>query len=306
MKPELEFSLENVITVEFGVGCNDGSGEESFVVIPVDRSVQEVLRQMAITTWEIMSRHEDAPTKYEPSESYGSAQYVYFPLHEELAAGIRHLHEAVDLRIDATALSNPVGISSYFARMTDKENRRLTALRRAIQFKGILKSKNRLVRLVDDTLTIVTDTVFKLDNDFDLLVDAANVHILRPSCFEFVAKLQHVVQEAVPKNIAIMRTDMPFVNFDTIEKYARVHSRAARYLASIRSLGETKNIDKVALKKLCKKTGVEIKEVRGKIEVVDGHILGFLEVLDRRRYQVELVKGRPERFKADSRRKLDT
>jgi hypothetical protein len=33
--------------------------------------------------------------------------------------------------------------------------------------------------------------------------------------------------------------------------------------------------------------------------------MGLLEVLDRRRYEVELVKDSPERFKAASRRKID-
>jgi len=33
--------------------------------------------------------------------------------------------------------------------------------------------------------------------------------------------------------------------------------------------------------------------------------MGFLEVLDRRRYELELVKGLPERYKASSRRKIE-
>ncbi len=81
-------------------------------------------------------------------------------------------------------------------------------------------------------------------------------------------------------------------------------SRAARYLASIRSQKETKNIDKTALKKLCKSTGVDLRESNGRLAVDDAHILGFLEVLDRRRYELELVKGSPERFRAASRERL--
>ena len=44
---------------------------------------------------------------------------------------------------------------------------------------------------------------------------------------------------------------------------------------------------------------------KGKISVAAGHELGFLEVLDRRRYELELVKGQPERFRAASRTKLN-
>ncbi len=147
--------------------------------------------------------------------------------------------------------------------------------------------------------------MFKLDADFDLLIDSTNVHILRPSGFEFVGKLQEAVLAAAPENVKALQRDLKFVDFDRIEAYATTHPRAARYLASIRAQKETTNIDKTALKKLCKGTGVKILEASGKITVLDGHVMGFLEVLDRRRYQLELVGGSPERFKAASRRKLD-
>jgi hypothetical protein len=158
--------------------------------------------------------------------------------------------------------------------------------------------------MLDDSLRIIQDTVFKLDNDFDLLVDSDNVHILRPSGFEFVGQLEQAILDAVPENIKAIRKDLAFVEFAGIEEYASRHARAALYLASIRGQEETKSIDKAALKSLCKRTGVEVNESKGKVTVSAGHVMGFLELLDRRRYELELVKGQPERFKAGSRRKL--
>ena len=49
-------------------------------------------------------------------------------------------------------------------------------------------------------------------------------------------------------------TGRQFVEFAGIEEYASRHPRAARYLASIRGQGETKSIDKAALKSLCRRT----------------------------------------------------
>ncbi|MFQ5472724.1 MAG: DUF4868 domain-containing protein, partial [Dehalococcoidia bacterium] len=111
--------------------------------------------------------------------------------------------------------------------------------------------------------------------------------------------------DTVPQNMKAIRKDLPFVDFDGIEDYAGKRPRAARYLASIRAQEETKNIDKAALKRLCKRTGVEVKESNGKVIVPDGHEMGFLEVLDRRRYEVDLVKEEPERYRAASRRKIN-
>jgi hypothetical protein len=301
---KLEFDVASVTITEFGVGRDDGDGQ-TFVAVPVDAGVQAALGEMVQATWDALRNVNGGPAKYEPSEKHGSTEYLYLPLTDDMASSVREVHEASSLDIDTTALSNPADIFCYFARFTDKKTRRLTAMRRATQFKGVLKSRNRLVRMIDNTLKIIEDTVFKLDSDFDFLVDSANVYILRPSGFEFVGKLQQAVLNAVPENITAIRNDLPFVEFDGIEKYAAKHPRAARYLASIKGQAETKNIDKAALKKLCKSTGVEVSEAKGKIVVSAGHEMGFLEVLDRRRYELELVKGQPERFKAGSRTKLN-
>jgi hypothetical protein len=56
---------------------------------------------------------------------------------------------------------------------------------------------------------------------------------------------------------------------------------------------------------LCKETGVEVAEAKGKVTVAAGHEMAFLDVLDRRRYEVNLVKEKPERYRAASRKKLD-
>lgn len=300
---KLEFDLADVTVTEFGVGRDDGDGQ-SFVAVPVGADVQAALREIVRATWDALHKQADGPAKYEPSEKHGSTEYLFLPLGDDLAASIRELHESTNLTIDASALSEPQDVFCYFARLTDRKGQHLTALRRASQFKGILKSKNRLVRMLDDTLMIIEDRVFKLDNDFDLLADAKNVHILRPSGFEFAGKLQQAILDAVPQNIKALRKELSFVEFDVIEAYAATHPRAARHLASIRAQEETKNVDKGNLKGYCKRVGVVVKEASGKLVVEAGHEMGFLEVLDRRLYEVELVPGTQERYRASSRRKL--
>jgi hypothetical protein len=298
----LGFDLNAVKTTEFGVG-RDNAGNRSFTAVPVDDQVQVALGEMARATWEAMQRDESGPTKYEPSEKHGSTEYLYLPLNHDLTLAMQDLHNAKNLSLDGNALKETASIFCYFARFTDKNGKRLTALRRATQFKGVLKT--RLIRFVTDTLKLVEDDVFKLDNDFDLLVDEKHVHILRPSGFEFAGQLQQAILDAVPANIKEIRKDLAFVDFSVIESFAAKHPRAARCLASIRSQGETKNIDKSALKKHCKNTGVEVSVSNGKITVASGHEMGFLEVLDRRRYEQNLVKGQAERFKATSRKKIN-
>ncbi|MFN6145529.1 MAG: Kiwa anti-phage protein KwaB-like domain-containing protein [Planctomycetota bacterium] len=298
----LDFDIDSVKLIEFGVGTENGGGQ-TFYAVPVDASVQAALRKMTQATWKAMQKEEGGPTRYEPSEKHGSIEYLFLPLADDWASSMRALHTASNLSIDASILDEPADVFCYFARLTDKKGRRLTALRRAMQFKGVLKSP--LLRLFSDTLTLIEDRVFKLDSDFDLLVDSTNVLILHPSAFEFAGKLQGAILDAVPENAQAIQKEITFVEFSSIQEYAVTHPRAARYLASIRGQEEMKNIDKGALKKLCKSTGVEITESKGIIGVPAGQEMGFLEVLDRRRYELELVKGKRERFRAASRKKID-
>lgn len=297
----LRFDLDNVRTTEFGVGRDDGD-DRAFSHVVVDADVQAALREMAQATWQALETNDDGPSPYQPSEKHGSVEYLTLPINDDNAASLRVLHQANNLPIDAAALDEPETMFCYFARFTDAQGRVLTAVRRATQFKGVLK--NRLIRLVTDALQIIEDKVFKLDSHFDLLIDDNTIHILRPSGFEFVGQLQAAILAAVPQNVQAISTDLSFVEFGPIEEYATRHPRAARYLASIRTQDEFRNIDQDALKRLCESTNVEIRESEGQIVIEDGHVMGFLEVLDRRRYEIGLVRNSPERYRASSRQKL--
>ena len=148
------------------------------------------------------------------------------------------------------------------------------------------------------------DNVFKLDSDFDLLLDSAYTHIWRPSAFEFLGGLKQAILNAVPDNIGVIAADLPFIELSGIEEYAKSRPRAARYLASIRSQS-LQGIDRDALVALCNRTDVSVRDMNGKIEVNTGDEMGFLEILDRRRYRIELGPGQPERFRASSRVRID-
>jgi len=298
----LEFDLSNVVLTEFGVGLDDGNGQ-SYVAVPVDTGVQAALREMVQATWDAIENEGGEPARYEASEKHAAMEYLYLPIDDDLASAFRQLHTAANLPVNSHALDDPTAVFCYFARLTDEKGRHLTALRRATYFKGVLRS--RLIRLFTDALKLIEDQVFKLDSDFDLLIDAKYVHILRPSGFEFAGKLQQAILDAVPENIEAIRNDLAFVDFKRIEAYACKHTRAARYLASIRAQEETKNIDKDKLKSYCERVKVDVKEENGMLVVQAGHEMGFLEVLDRRLYDVDLIPQKPERYRAVSRSKIN-
>lgn len=300
----IQFDFSKIRHCEFGIGRDLTGGAQEFVVVPADADVQTALLEMAERTQADMFRADANPPRYEPGEKHGSTEHLMLPLGDPLAASMQALHAAVNLPIDSKALGDLAPMFCYFARFRDKKGRRLTAVRRATHFKGVVSSNSFLVKLYRDELVLEQDKIFKLDTDFDFLISDLQVHIWRPSGFESTGNLQKAILAAVPQNVAVLRQQLAIVQWNTLESYAKAHPKAARYLASIREFGNLAQITKKALADACKSTNVAVSVRAGVLHVPAGHELGFLEVLDRRRYEVELIPGKPEKFRAPSRKRL--
>jgi hypothetical protein len=293
----LAFDLTTINVIEFGVGRETDSGVE-FVMIPTDEDIKTALEDMASQTVEALSKHEEVA--FAPAEKYDSQENVVTATNGEYAGILADLHRSQMLPILANALSEPENIVCYFARLSGGDGKRLTCVRRATQFKGILKS--RLIQVVTDALKIVEERTFKLDNDYDLLIDDENIHILRASGFVVLSGIEGVVMAAVPHNIARLQEHLPFVDFASISTFAATHSRAAKVLATICSEGEANDVSKERLIAACNECGAEVQIVVDQVRPQAGHELSFLYVLDRRLFRVQLVEGRIERYQAGSRR----
>jgi hypothetical protein len=257
---------------------------------------------MAQDTLSAMKTISDEAELYEPSEKYSSCEHVYLPLSHDLSERLKNLHDAGNIDPDQAAFEDMDATFCYFARLVDSQGKRLTALRRATQFKGVLKK--RLLSFNSDALKMIEEKVFKLDNDFDLLVDDEKVRIYRPSGFEFSCKLKEAILDAVQTNVDALSQDLPFIQFSSIQNYASTRPRAARYLASIKSQYDISKIDQARLLDMCSATGVKVAEDNGRIKIEDDNVMGFLEVLDRRRYEVSLVPDQPEQYRAPSRQRI--
>ena len=296
---KLDFDLGSVSTTEFGVGLGS-AGNPTYRSILADGDVQDALLEMVKDTWKSMQEHEDGPKRFDISDKHGGTEYLTIQKNETLAKRLSNLHEKKYISHDAFALQRPSEIFCYFTRLIDENNHRLTALRRATHFKSITNGKAMLFR---DELRIFNEPVFKLDRDFDLLIDSSFIHVWRSNAFVSLGALNQEILAAVPSNISQLSTKLPFVDFVNIQEYAQEHVRAAKYLASIRSQNLA-GIEIHALLDLCEKSQIELTEFQGVIFVDNKSILKFLQALDRRIFVDELDPRRPEGYVAASRSKL--
>lgn len=299
----IEFDMSQILTAEFGVGQRIGETNQ-YSLLPADDTVQDSLVREAGNALATIGDMPDNPPQFDPAEKYGGSEYLVLPLDHELCASLAELHEADSLSLNTPDVQRLQRASCYFLRATDDNGRRLSALNRASQFKATLGKQGRLMALLSDSLHVISDPVMQLSAGFDIVMDSELVHILHPASFRSLGNVDEKIAQAVPRNIEAISQAASYVDWTNIKEYASDHSRAASLLASIRTQGYAGNLDKAALEWLCARTGVLIDTSGGHISVPDGQILPFLEVLDRRRYEIGLVPDTPEQYRASSRARV--
>ena len=306
----IDFDVSQNVTAEFGVGQREGEVAQ-YYLMPVDDTVQDALLREAESTITSIAQMTTSTARmtahtphFDPSEKYGNKEYVVLPLQHELAASLAELHEVDNLPLTTPQLESLRNAHCYFLRGTDSNGRRLTALNRASQFKATLGRQGRLLMLFSDALQVIPDPVMQLNAGFDIVIDSEFIHILHPASFRALGNIDKAIAEAVPQNVRVLSQAAFFVDWSNIEEYAVRHSRAASLLASIRTQGYAEYLDKAALKSLCQRQGVSIDASQSQIVVPKEKIIPFLEVMDRRRYEIGLVPNRPEQYKATSRTRV--
>jgi hypothetical protein len=298
----MNFNIDNVTTTEFGVVCGPLRGGDS-ARVPVDVSVQTFLHDMVRDTTRSL---DDATTgtaleNYEPSEEHSAGSKAVLPIDDALAEVIRGFYLVGHRPITVRALDEPKEISAYFCVLHDTQRNKLIGIRRAAQFKAVLES--RLIWFSRDTFRAVEDAVFKLDHDFDLLIDGAMVYINRVSAFEFLAEVDAQVKAAAVENVKELERLLPFIEFEGLSEYVQGHKRGARVAAALRGRDDLAETSLTNLKRECHRAGVGVRMDGGRLFPEQGHELEFLQMLDRRRYAVSLVKGKHEHYEAASRKK---
>ncbi len=297
----MSFRYTDPASIEFGV-CRGPLNNDASIMVPVDARVQEVLAGMVEDTRAAMEFNVAGTRleRYEPSQEHPAESQLALPLRSALAAGLRTFYGVENRPVDAAVMREPQAITAYFCIIHDRENNKLVAIRRASQFKAVLKA--HLIQIIDDTLKAVGDTVFKLDRDFDMVIVDGTVYIHRVAAFEFLADIDAQVQAAAVENTRRLGQTLDFLGFDGISAYVGSHKRAARVVAALSSRDDLDQTSQANFRRECKRSGVLLRTVDGKLCPEPGHELAFLQMLDRRRYAISLISGKWEQYEAGSRK----
>ena len=295
----MNFDFNEIETTLFGV-CTRQSGNVQFFEVSVTPDVELAIGQMAQSTMNVMQRVSESPTAYEPSERYSGLQHLQIRLDDPIVAFFANLQHVTSFEPGGNILiREPRTVFCYLGRFIDSSNRRLIGIRRSSTFKGVLNQKSRMMRLVDDELRMMSDDLFRLDNDFDVLVDDEQVYILRVPGFELIGGLQETIKAAAARNVQTLSDRLPFVDI-SIGDPQSVTITMARQLAAVKQQ-QLDDITMESLRDTCDQNGVLYSLVNGRLKFERDDLDDLLDVLDRRLFLDRLVPDNPTRYKAGSR-----
>lgn len=294
----MPFNSQTIQSVEFGV-CLDTDDGESYRLMPCVAEVQEALKEMLAATRGAIFDADGELQEFSPAEKYAATERLWIGLPSDLVTKHRAVYDAENLPTDTHALDDVNRVVSYFGIFRDADANKLLAVRRATQFKGVLQKK--LIRFSDDALRIIEDHVFKLDSDFDFFICDGKIYIWRPSGFVFTSEMDEQMAACAMANVDRISEDITCVDFDGLKTFVSSHKLAMRLVAAIKSRNDLAAISKKCLKAECKEAGLKVEQKDGKLAPSEGSEMGFLMLLDRRRYTVTLIEKQPETYEAPSR-----
>jgi len=296
-------AIEDYRNIEFGI-CTIIEGQQTVVRIPIDNSVRSTLFEMHENFYQSYFGIEGDPEVFQPSEKYASTEKLIVPLANENLSSLREIYNQNDIPIANITLGEIANqISFYFAIFRHNNGAKQIAVKRPSQFKGLLRKK--LIQLIDDTLQVIPDNIFKLDNDFDFIIHDINIDILHPTGFNFIANIDEEVLRSAADSTRQLSVRVQFINFNYLADFVSHSKTAAKLVASIKSRTDLERTSQVKLLEKCARIGVNVREEDGQILPDETDIVRFLEILDRRGYDFDITEDLPEIYVASSRRRVN-
>lgn len=298
----MHFDPKNIPLVTLAGYFESKGGNQRHVQLPIAPGVQDELRIMLDVTLMKLGLPQAAQQlpQYSPAEKYSGEDPCKLALDTDYMTDVDAVVKLQNIPSDTNALQAVEDLKYYYAVFSDNAGRRLWGFRRAGTFKGVTKS--RLAFVHNGLLTMVAGNIFRLDTDFDYLVDSQTIYVLRHSGFEFTTNVHEQMLKAADTNAASVAAAVNYLDTGNIAAYAKTRPRAARLLAAIRSRPDLTLLDKRLLEGACQQFGIPlVRGANGTIGPASGHEYDFLLMIDRRAYITTLIPQQAERYEASSR-----
>ena len=298
---EQQIDLQTVTAQNFGVKMRS---DASLHFIPTDGGTKAVLRDVLNSTVGAFNAIDGDWQAYDISEDYGEPRRIFAARDAEHFDDVSAIFDIGALNDLANLDDHIRDIDYYFCEFRDAANAKIVGVKKAVQFKTTLAARNKLARLVNDTLQIIEENVVKIDPLFDALITDQNIFILKPRAVEYIADMVTHVAGAATEKVRHIHDNIAFLDLSRIEEKISSHPKMARMAASIAARDDLAEFQQDKIVALATQHGVVFKEIDGRLQCRVSDEAKLLEILDARRYHLDLANDGGDPYRASARQRV--
>lgn len=292
-----EFNSGDISSADFHAALT--SGERFFV--PIDVGVRNALKAILRETVGAFESLEGNWEAHDISEDYGERRRIYTFRTNPLFQTLSDIFDSGALAELPDLQNHLADLDYYFAKFVDHAGRVIVGVKKARNAKATLGAQNKLVRLVDNSLQLIEERVLRLDRTFDVLITTDHVFILEPRPMEQVAQLVQQVAASATAKVQAIHDAVTFLDLSRVREKIGRHPKLARIAHSVASNPNLTLMQRVVIEELARAQGVRFKEVNGRLLCNVTDEAKLLEVLDARRYHLDLTATGAVPYRATAR-----
>ncbi len=277
--------------------------------MPTDDLIKEELKQIYNDTVDEFLAMEGTWEKHDISEDYGEARPVYAARDTDYLQDLSAIFDADAFDDLSNAHQHAGDIDYYFADLRDNQGRKALGIKKGTQLKTTLRARRKLMRIVtaDDTLKMVEDDVLKLDKEFDAIVTSDYVFMRNIRAVEYLADIVTHVTGAAASKVQHVNNMVNFLDLSRIAGDISRHRRKAKLAASIAARSDLSQIRQDRVQEIAQLQGVKFKTLDdGRLQPRRQDETKLLEILDDRRYDMDLTAAGPVPYRATGRQRVNS
>lgn len=292
-----EFNSGDIRSADFHASLK--SGERFFV--PIDVGVRNALKTILRETIDAFEEIEGEWEVHDISEDYGERRRIYALRADPLFQTMSDIFDSGTLAELPDLQNHLPELHYYFARYVDHTGRVIVGVKKARNAKATLAAQNKLVRLVDNSLQLIEERVLRLDRYFDVLITADHVFVLEPRPMEQVAQLVQQVAASATAKVQAIHDAVTFLDLSRVREKIGRHPKLARIAHSVASNPNLALLQRSVIEELARAQGIRFKEVDGRLLCNVTDEAKLLEILDARRYHLDLTATGAVPYRATAR-----
>jgi hypothetical protein len=174
----------------------------------------------------------------------------------------------------------------------------LIGFKHAKSFKASLKSTHLFLK---ETLSVVPDPLFRLDEKFDFLVERDSIFVLNATSLEAIAEVEDYIARKYKVRAKALAKTVADIDWDHVAVYADRRPRAQRLIIALSKRDDIQALNPRIFRRMLNDCGASYTVKNGVFCPAPKSEIKFLETLEGRRWLHDISGKHPYRYRATNR-----